>query len=325
MKAIVYTQYGPPEDVLQLQNVAKPVPKPDQVLIEVQAASVNAIDWRMVRADPFFIRFGNGLSRPAKHTIPGADVAGRIVEVGANVTRLKVGDEVFGDLANFGSGGFAEYVCAPEPILAHKPTNWSFEDAAAVPLAAVTALRALRDEAKVTAGQHVLVQGAGGGVGTYAVQIAKALGARVTAVCGPGNVELMKTLGADRVVDYTREDWTQIGERYDVILGVNGFNKLSDYRRALQPNGRYIAVGGTLSQVFQAMLLGPLVTMGSKKRIGIMVSAPSAEHLQVLIGMADAGQLKPIISRRYPLAETAEALHHVATGHAQGKVVITVK
>ena len=235
MKAIVYTKYGSP-DVLQLKEVEKPAPKENEVLVKVQAASVNAADWHLLTADIFLVRLNAGLLKP-KNTILGCDIAGRVEAVGRDVTQFKPGDKVFGDVFGHNYGGFAEYVTAPESDLALKPANLSFEEAAAVPLAAKTALQGLRDLGQIQAGQKVLINGASGGVGTFAVQIAKSFGAEVTAVCSTRNLDMAHTLGADHVIDYTKEDFTQNGQRYDLILAANGYHPISDYKRALSPKG----------------------------------------------------------------------------------------
>ena len=264
MKAIVYRKYGSP-DVLRLENVDKPVPKDDEVLVRVQATSLNAYDWHLLRAKPFLVRLmGGGLFKP-KNTIPGADIAGRVEAIGRSVKQFKPGDEVFGDIAMSGSGGCAEYASAPESRLAPKPAKLSFEQAAAVPMAAVTALQGLRNIGGIQPGQKVLIHGAAGGVGTFAVQLAKAFGAEVTAVCRTDKMDMVRSLGADQVIDYTREDFTRSGRRYDLILGVNGYHPLSAYKRALTPKGRYVMAGGSTAQIFQAMLLGPWMSMFGKK------------------------------------------------------------
>src|SRR3972149_3723536 len=256
MKAIVYTKCGSP-DVLQLKDVEKPTPKDNEVLIKIHAASVNAYDWHFLTADIFLIRLmGGGLLKP-KNTRLGADIAGRVEAVGRNVKQFRPGDEVFGDI---GHGGFAEYTCAPESRLALKPANLSFEEAAAVPMAALTALQGLRDEGQIQPGQKVLVYGASGGVGTFAVQIAKSFGAEVTAVCSPRNLDMLRSIGADHVIDYTREDFTHNGQHYDLIAAANGYHSILDYRRALSPGGIYVALGGSMFQVLQGLLLGPLVS-----------------------------------------------------------------
>ena len=264
MKAIVYTKYGPP-DVLQLKEVEKPTPKDDEVLIKVHAASVNAADLHLLRADPFLVRLDSGLLKP-KNKILGADIAGRVEAVGRNVKQFKPGDEVFGDISACGWGGFAEYVCARENVLALKSASMTFEEAAAVPMAAVTALQGIRDTGQIKPGQKVLINGASGGVGTFAVQIAKSFGTEVTAVCSTSKMDMVRSIGADHVIDYTKEDFTQNGKRYDLIIGANGHQSLSDYKGALSPEGIYVCTGGTMAQIFESMLLGPLTSMnGSKK------------------------------------------------------------
>ncbi len=323
MKAIVYMQYGPP-DVLQLAEVAKPVPKDDEVLIKVYAASVNAADWRMMRADPFLVRLIAGLSRPKRFPILGADIAGRVEAVGRNVTQFKPGDEVFGDVFASGFGGFAEYKCAHEHELALKPSNISFEEAAAVPLAGLTALHGLRDYGRVRAGQSVLINGASGGVGTFAVQLARHFGAEVTAVCSAGKAEQARLLGAHHVIDYTQEDFTRSGRRYDVILAVNGNRSIFDYRRALSPEGRYVMAGGDATQLFQALLLGPWLSMAGKQKMGAVSSKPNQKDLLFLKELLESGKLKPVIEKRHALAEVADAVRYVEQGHAGGKVIITV-
>src|SRR5512136_1371482 len=256
MKAIVYTTYGSP-DVLHLKEVKKPAFNEDQVLVKVYAASINAVDWHFLTADPFPMRLiGVGLFKP-KNTILGTDIAGCVEAVGRNVKQFRPGDAVFGDIFGLGSGSFAEYVSVPEIALALKPSNVSFEQAAAVPVAAVTALQGLRDQGHIQPGHRVLINGASGGVGTFAVQIAKAFGAEVTAVCSMRNLEMARSIGADHVIDYTKEDFTQNGRQYDLILAVNGYHPLSAYKRALAPQGKYVMAGGTPAQIFQAMILGP--------------------------------------------------------------------
>ena len=323
MKAIVYTEYGPP-DVLELMEVEKPIPKEEEVLVEIHAASVNALDWHMLTADIFLVRLmGGGLLKP-KSTRLGADIAGRVEAVGKNVKQFRPGDAVFGDISERGNGGFAEYACAREDELALKPANLSFEEAAAVPVAALTALQGLRDEGKIQPGQKVLIQGASGGVGTFAMQIAKSFGAEVTAVCSTRNLEQARSLGADHVIDYTREDFTQSGQQYDLILAVNGYHPLSAYKRALAPRGIYVMAGGTPAQIFQAMLLGPLMSIRGDKKMGGVSAKTSQKDLVVLKELLEAGKVVPVIDRRYPLSETAEAVRYLGTGHARGKVVINL-
>jgi NADPH:quinone reductase-like Zn-dependent oxidoreductase len=325
MKAIVNTTYGSP-DVLQFKEVAKPTPQDHEVLVQVHAASVNAAELHFLKADPFLMRFmGFGLLKP-KHTILGAAMAGRVEAVGRNVTQFQPGDEVFGDLTKCGWGAFAEYVCANEDALALKPANVTFEEAAAVPLGGITALQGLRAKGQIQPGQQVLIYGAGGGVGTFAVQLAKAFGARVTAVCSTRNVDMIRAIGADHVIDYTQEDFTKNGQRYDLIFAVNGYHSLADYKRALNPNGVYVFIGGSIAAMFQAMLLGPLVSMTGRQKMGSMgVAQPNQKDLVFMKELLEAGKVVPVIDRRYPLGETAEALRYLEEGHARGKVVITME
>ncbi len=318
MKAIVYHNYGSP-DVVKLEEVEKPAPQDHEVLVKVQAASVNAADWHIMRGKPYFMRLmGFGLLKP-KHKILGTDIAGRVEAVGINVKQFQPGDEVFGNIR----GGFAEYVCAREDALVLKPANISFEEAAAVPIAAVTALQGLRDKGQIQPGQKVLINGASGGVGTFAVQIAKAFGAEVTAVCSTRNVDLMRSIGADHVIDYTREDFTQNGQGYDLILAANGYHSLSDYQRALSPKGTYIMTGGSMAQLYQAMLLGPWISMTGRKKMGNLMAKINQKDLVCMKELLEAGKVVPVIERRYPLSQVAEALRYVEEGHARGKVVIS--
>ncbi len=324
MKAIVYTKYGSP-DVLQLKDVEKPTPRDNEVLIKIHAASVNAYDWHFLTADIFLIRLmGGGLLKP-KNTRLGADVAGRVEAVGRNAKQFQPGDEVFGDLAGHGNGSFAEYVSASESAFALKPGNLSFEEAAAVPMAAVTALQGLRDEGQIHPGQKVLINGASGGVGTFAVQLAKYFGAEVTAVCSTRNLDQARSLGADHVIDYTKEDFTQSGQQYDLILAANGYHSLSAYKRALTPKGMYVMAGGSMAQIFEAMLLGSLMSKTGGKKMGGVSAKPNQEDLAFMKGLLEAGKVVPVIDRRYPLRETAEALRYLGEGHARGKIVITVE
>ncbi len=318
MKAAVYTRYGPP-DVVQVTDVEKPVPKDNEVLIKVRAASVNPVDWHFVRGAPYLVRIMTGLRKP-KITRPGVDVAGQVEAVGRNVTQFKPGDEVFGGCR----GAFAEYACAIEDRLALKPANITFEDAAAVPVAALTALQGLRDKGRIQPGHKVLVDGASGGVGTFAVQIAKSFGAEVTAVCSPRNVDKARSIGADHVIDYTREDFTQSGQRYDLILGANAYHSIFDYRRALSQDGVYVMAGGGGAQGLQTMLLGPLLSLIGSKKMRFFITKMSKKDLIFLKDLLEAGKVVPVIDRRYPLSGVAEALRYLEAGHAQGKVVITV-
>jgi NADPH:quinone reductase-like Zn-dependent oxidoreductase len=323
MKAIVYVKYGSP-DVLHLKEVDNPTPRDSEVLIKIRAASVNAADLHFLRADPFLIRLYSGFLKP-KNKILGADIAGRVEALGSNVKRFKLGDEVFGDISACGRGGFAEYVCARENALALKPANLSFEEAAAVPMAAVTALQGLRNKGKIQSGQKVLINGASGGVGTFAVQIAKSFGAEVTAVCSTKNIEMARSIGADHVVDYTQEDFTKNGEYYDLILAVNGNRSISEYKRSLSSKGTYVMSGGSMKQVFQAILLGPWISMIGSKKMGNLFAKPNNADLVFIKELLEAGKVKPIIDRRYPLSEVADALRYLEEGHAQGKIVIIVE
>src|SRR2546422_4287326 len=324
MKAIVYTHYGSP-DVLQLTEVAKPTPKDDEVLVHVHAASVNAADWHLLRGTPFLARLANGLQKP-KNTKLGADLAGRVEAVGRNVTQFQSGDEVFGCIPLHELGSFAEYVCAHEDAVALKPAKMTFEQAAAVPLAAFTALQGLRDKGQIKLGQKVLVNGASGGVGTAAVQIAKSFGTEVTGVCSTRNLEMVRSIGADQVIDYTQEDFTKNGQRYDLIFDAVGNRSVSDCKRALSPNGMCAIAGfTTLPHVFQVLVLGSWVSMTGSKKIGLMETAkPNQKDLVFVKELLEAGKVVPVIDRRYPLSETAEAIRYLEKRHARGKVVITV-
>jgi len=321
MKAIVYTKYGSP-DVLEFKEVEKPTLKDNEVLIKIHAASVNAYDWHSLTADIFLIRLmGGGLLKP-KNTRLGADIAGRVEAVGGSVKQFQPDDEVFGEISH---GGFAEYACAPESKLALKPANLSFEEAAAVPMAALTALQGLRDKGQIHPGQKVLINGASGGVGTFAVQIAKSFGAEVTAVCSPRNMDQARSIGADQVIDYTREDFTKSGRQYDLILAANGYHPLSAYKRALTPKGIYVMAGGSKAQIFQAMLMGSWMSETGGKKMGGVSAKMDQKDLGLIKELIEAGKVKPIIDRRYPLSEAAEALRYLGEGHARGKVVITVE
>ncbi len=323
MKAIVTEQYGPP-DVLKLAEVDKPAPRENEVLIKVRAASLNAFDWHMLLPDPFMVRLmGGGLLKP-KNRILGTDMAGRVEAAGGSATQFKPGDEVYGDLARWGCGACAEYVCAPEQALALKPVNMSFEQAAAVPMAALTALQGLRDKGHIRPGQKVLVNGASGGVGTFAVQLGKFFAAEVTAVCSAGNVETARLLRADHVIDYAKEDFTKSGRQYDLILGANGFHPLADYKRALAPGGIYVMTGGTMKQIFHAMLLAPWYSMTGGKKMGGITAQANQKDLIFMKERMEAGDVVPVIDRVYPLAEAPEALRYLVAGHARGKVVIQV-
>jgi NADPH:quinone reductase-like Zn-dependent oxidoreductase len=320
MKAIVRTQYGPP-DVLQFTEVEKPTPKDNEVLMKVYAASVNPLDLFQMGGAPL-VRRVPGLRTP-KQQVLGCDIAGRVEAVGGHVKQFQPGDEVFG--TSFTGGGFAQYVCTIEDKLALKPANISFEEAAAVPVAAITALQGLRDKGRIQRGQKVLVDGASGGVGTFAVQIAKSFGAEVTAVCSTRNVETARSIGADHVIDYTREDFRSSGQRYDLILGANAHHSIFDYRRALRPGGIYVIVGGGLAQIFQGMLLAPLLSRIGSKKTRFFIANINQKDLVFLRDLLEAGEVVPVIDRRYPLSGAVEALRYLQKRHAQGKVVLTVE
>lgn len=319
MKAIHCSGYGGP-DLLRLVDVAMPVPGEGEVLIRVRAASVNALDWRLMRGKPVIARFMAGGLRKPKHAGVGRDVAGEVAAIGAGVSQFAVGDAVFGACI----GAFAEYACARVDRLVPKPPQISFEHAAAVPIAATTALQGLRDCGRLQAGQTVLIDGASGGVGTFALQIAKALGARVTAVCSSANVDAARAMGADRVIDYTREDFVGDGVRYDLILGANAHRSLFDYRRALNEHGIYVMAGGGGAQILQGLLLAPLLSLGARRKLRFVGAKLDVADLHLLQQMLAAGQISPVIERRYALRETADAIRHVETGHARGKIVVVV-
>jgi NADPH:quinone reductase-like Zn-dependent oxidoreductase len=321
MKAIFYTEYGPPE-VLQLKEVEKPTPKEDEVLVEVHAASINYIDWQLLRGESFLLRLLNGLRKP-KQKILGDDVAGRVDAVGAKVKQFQPGDDVFG-ISDFGA--FAEYACAEEKYLALKPSNMTFEGAAAVPEAGITALLGLRNKGEIQPGQKVLINGASGGVGTFAVQIAKSYGAEVTGVSSPSKLDMLRSIGADKVIDYTQEDFSKSGELYDLIFAVGGNLSIFDYKRALTPKGSYVCVGGSPSQFFQALLLGPLISSTTGKKLSsIGMAKPDKKDFLFMNELLEAGKIVPVVDRCYPLSEVPEALRYYGEGHAQGKVVITVE
>jgi NADPH:quinone reductase-like Zn-dependent oxidoreductase len=320
MKAIRYETFGSPE-ALQLREAAKPVPQPHQVLVKVHAASINAKEWRRFTMPAFLVRLLTGGWLKPKDTAIGTDVAGIVEAVGETVTRFKPGDAVFG----CAHGAFAEYVLAREASLTLKPANRSFEEAAAVPLAALTALQAIRYAGGIRAGQQVLIQGASGGIGTYAVQLAKASGADVTAVCSARNVGLARSLGADHVIDYTQEDFTRSGKQYDLIFAVNGYHSLWAYRRALKPKGLYVFVGGAVAQILQTILLGKWLSQKGGKTMGNMgITKINQDDLMQLSKLFEDGVIAPIIDRSYPLSQTADAMRYLVEQHAQGKVVIEV-
>jgi NADPH:quinone reductase-like Zn-dependent oxidoreductase len=322
MKAIVCTKYGSP-DVLQLKEVEKPVPKDGEALVKVHAASLNAADLETLRGD-FVVRIASPLKPMYK--ILGTDIAGRIERVGRNVTQFQPGDEIWGDLSfPLGYSTFAEYVCIPENALRLKPASMTFEEAAAVPTAGVVALQHLRCKRPIQPGQKVLINGAGGGVGTFAVQLAKYFGAEVTGVDSTGKLDMLRSIGADQVIDYTQEDFTQSGQRYDLILDVVAYRSIFAYRRALSPEGIFVFVGGSTAAIFQALLLGPLISRIGSKKIGVGMWEPNKkEDLAFLEQLFEAGKVVPVIDRRYPLHEVPEAFRYLASGQHEGKIVITV-
>lgn len=324
MKAIIFKKYGSPE-VLRFTEVEKPVPKENEVLVKVHAASVNPLDWHIMRGSPFIARLSFGLRRP-KHPILGADVSGIVEAVGKKVKEFKVGDEVFGDVFSSGLGALAEYVCTIAENLVLKPTNCSFEEAAAVPIAGLTALQSIRNSAKIKVGQKVLINGASGGVGTFAVQIAKSLEADVTGVCSTKNLHLVHSIGADKVIDYKVKDFTKNGQTYDVIIDNVGNRTVADLKRPLKENGKCVIVGFTsVKLLMQHMIKAPLVSMFRKKKIGMMETAKMVKDDLIFISdLIEKGKLKPVIDRVFPLSETPKAIEYLEQGHAQGKVVITV-
>ena len=322
MKAVVYTRYGSP-DVLQLREVEKPAFGDNEVLVKIHAASLNAYDLHALKADPFFSRLFFGMFKP-KNQILGVDVAGRVEAVGDKVKHFQPGDEVFGDICECGCGGFAEYVCVEEDFLVLKPAGMSFGEAAALPMAAVTALHGLRDEGRIQSGQKVLINGASGGVGTYAVQIAKSFGAEVTGVCSTGKLDMVRSIGADHAIDYTRENFARSGKLYDLILAANGNNSIWDYKRALNPGGVYVMSGGSMAQIFQAALLGPLISAACKKKMGTFVSRPDRNDLAFVKELVESGKVSPVIEKCYSLSAVPDAIRYLEEGHARGKLVITV-
>jgi NADPH:quinone reductase-like Zn-dependent oxidoreductase len=328
MKAAIYTRYGPPE-VVQIADVEKPVPKDDEVLIRVRAAAVNPYDWHFMRGEPYPVRIAAGGLRKPKDSRLGADVAGEIEAAGKNITQFKLGDAVFGSC----KGAFAEYACASESNLALKPDNVTFEQAASVPIAAYTALQGLRrggltKDGKIQPGQKILINGAAGGVGTFAVQIAKSFGADVTGVCSTKNVEMVRSIGANQVVDYTQEDFTKSARRYDVILDCVGNHSFSESRRVMNPRGIYVGAGGTsdnwmigpLTRALKALVLSWFV---SQKQV-MVLAKPSKEDLTIMAQLMAIGKVTPVIDKRYSLREVPEAVRYLEAGHARGKVVITV-
>ena len=322
MKAITISRYGGPE-VLTVNEIPKPVPLENEVLIKVKAASLNAADWHIMRGQPRLYRVVLGIRKP-KYSILGADVAGIVEAVGKNVTQFQEGDEVFGDLAEHNFGAFAEYVCVPENIVALKPQTLTFEEAAAIPLAAATALHALRYHGEVKEGQKVAINGASGGVGVYAIQLAKGKGAEVTAVCSTDKTDQAKMLGADHVIDYTKKKFTRNGKNYDLIIGANGNLGLSEYKRALTATGKYIGIGGSNRQIFEPMLLGSFYSEKNGRKFSQLILKTTQADLFYLKEQVEVGKLKPVIDKRYPMSEIRAAMEYLEAGHAKGKIVLTM-
>jgi NADPH:quinone reductase-like Zn-dependent oxidoreductase len=320
MKAVVYQRYGPPK-MLRLAEVDRPVPSDGEVLVKVHAVSVNDWDWGLLRGTPLLNRLLNGLYWP-KRTILGSDVAGRVEAVGGNVTRFRPGDAVLGDLSGRW-GGFAEYVVAPETALVAKPDGVSWEEAAAIPQAATLARQALRDRGQLQRGERVLVNGAGGGVGTFAVQLAKPEAGDVTGVDRAEKLDRMRALGFDHVIDYRREDFTRTGQRYDLILDVKMTRSVLGILRALAPGGRYVVIGGSLPRIFQATLLGPLLRLLTRRSIRVLALKPN-QDLAAIVSLCEEGKVKPVIDGTWPLSRVPEAMDHFGAARQTGKVVITV-
>jgi NADPH:quinone reductase-like Zn-dependent oxidoreductase len=323
MKAIVQTEYGSP-DVLSLKQVDKPVLPDNGVLVRVRAASVDAGIWHLMRGTPFLIRLIYGGLRKPRHAILGSAIAGQVEAVGTAVSQFKPGDAVFGDLSESGFGGFAEYACAPEAALALKPENLSFEEAATIPVSGLAALQALRDVGHIQAGQKVLVLGASGGVGSFAVQLAKAFGAEVTGVASTGKADMVAKLGADHIIDYTQTEVTQTQHQYDLILDAAAFRPFSDYLPMLTPQGTYVVVGGSTADFFRAMLLGPLKSKADGKKVKCLESKPNQADLLGLKDLAEAGKIAPFIDQTFPLSATPAAIRYLEERRVQGKVVVRI-
>ena len=321
MKAVVYTRYGPP-DVLRVTNVAAPVPKDNEVLVRVAAVSLNRSDWETLRGKPLYARIG-GPFRPRHHVL-GSDIAGRVQAAGPRVTLFRPGQDVFGDILRH-MGGFAQYVCVPESTLAPMPAGMTYAEAAALPQAGAIALQGIRDKGQVQRGQKVLVNGAGGGSGMYAIQLAKLHGAEVTGVDNAEKLEFMRSVGADHVIDYTREDFTANGRAYDLILDLAAHRSAFAYQASLVPGGRYLYVGGSVTTLLQALLAGPVIGRADGRKIRLLAVRLGVEHLAPMVELCQAGEIATVIDRRYPLSETPAALRYLGEGHAKGKVVILVQ
>jgi len=323
MKAIVYTKYGSPE-VLQLKEVEKPTPKENEVLIKIYAASVNSWDWDQLNGKHFVVRLVGGLLKP-RYKILGADIAGRVESVGRNVTQFQPGDDVFGDIAGSGFGGFAEYVAVPEKLLAKKSSRMSFEQSAALPQAGLLALQGLWYKGTIKQCDEILINGAGGGVGTIALQYAKSLGAVVTCVDKAEKFEMLRSLGADHLIDYTKDDYTRNGLQYDRILDVIAHRSISDYKRALKPGGTFAMIGGSMGGLLlKLLLLSPILSLFTNKKLGLMGYRPNRKDLDYLNQLFEEGKVVPIIDRSYPLPEVPAALQYLGDGHVKGKIIITI-
>jgi len=320
MKAITYRQYGSP-DVLELQEIDKPIPTDDQILIRIHAVSINGSDRENLVGKPFYTRM-SGLQKP-NHPILGSDIAGRVESVGKNITDFKPGAEVFGELPDY-HGGFAEYVCTSGKTLALKPASMTFEEAAAIPQAGIIALRGIREKGRVQPGQQVLINGAGGSAGSFAIQLAKLYGAEVTGVDHPNKQDFMRSLGADLVIDYTQENFTQNGKQYDLILDVIAHRSIFAYKRALKPNGTYFFTGGSVATLFQVLLLGPLIRRTSDRNIRLLIVPQNRKDLLAITELCETGKISPVIDRQFSLSEVPEAFRYMAAGHDKGKVIITM-
>ena len=323
MKAIVYTKYGSP-DVLQVKEVEKPLPNADEVLVKVHAASINSWDLDMLTGRPLEYRFFSGILKPSKTKILGCDIAGRVDAVGRNINQFHPGDDVFGDLCEGSWGGFAEYVCARENELTLKPTAMTFEEAAASPQAGILALQGLCEKREISPGHKILINGAGGGVGTFAIQIAKSFGAEVTGVDNTSKLDMMSSLGADYVIDYTKEDFTKNGKSYDLILDVKTDRSVFDYWRALDSNGIYVSVGGRSARILQLVIVGSLFSMTGSKKLTLMLHKPNKD-IEIIKELFESGKIKSVVDRCFPLSEAPEAFEYFGEGHFKGKVVITVE
>jgi NADPH:quinone reductase-like Zn-dependent oxidoreductase len=320
MKAVVYTEYGSPA-VLQVKEVEKPIPSDDEALVKVQAVSLNRSDWEGLIGKPLYARLG-GLRKPRRHIL-GSDIAGRVEVTGRNIERFQPGDEVFGDILG-SMGGFAEYVCVRERFLAPKPAGLSFAEASTFPQAAVIALQGIRDKGQLQPGQRVLINGAGGGTGMFAIQLAKQYGAEVTGVDNGGKLDFMMSLGADHVIDYTQEDFTKSGKEYDFILDLVAHRSAFDYQRALRPDGRYFLVGGSVATMLQILLVGPWIRRTTGKSVRILAVQPNLKDMLYMAELCQAGTIVTVIDRQYSLSQVPEALQFLGEGSAKGKIVITM-